>query len=69
MHLIKPSFINKSSIKSPTKLENQKETYDGFTIIINMLREALPHVGNYGAMIEPNSELKSKSPNQLTFLC
>ena len=40
-------------MKSATQLETQKDTHDGFTILSNVLKEVLPQVGNYGALIDP----------------
>ena len=56
MFFIKPSFINKIAVKSATQLETCKDTHDGFTILINIPKEVLPQVGNYGALIDPLAE-------------
>ena len=56
MFFIKPSFISKTAVKSATQLETYKDTHDGFTILINILKEVLPQVGNYGALIDPSAE-------------
>ena len=53
---IKPSFINKIALKSATQLEMHKDTHDWFTILVNILKEVLPQVGNYGALIDPSAE-------------
>ena len=58
VHFIKPVFISKASIKSSTQSETLRDTCDGFTILINMLREVLPQTCNNGTMIEPNTELE-----------
>ena len=66
VHFIKPTFIIKTAIKSCAQSQACKDTHDGFTILINILSEILPHVGDYGAVIDPNIEFEKSHVTKST---
>ena len=65
IQFIKPNFINKNIIKSSIQFQTQKNEHDEFTILIRIFREILPHLGNYGAVIDPKTEVKNYALSSL----